>query len=191
MTLLRTVAPSEAPVTLADAKAHLRVDHSDEDAYISSLIDAAVAMVDGNGSLGRAMVTQTWAKWVSQAPGVVRIGMGPFIALTDVSYYDTDSVLQAATVTDFEVRLDDDFVTVRPKDNKVWPAATTREDAIRITFTAGFGAASDVPSGLKHALLLLVGLWYENREAASDLTLKDIPMGVDALIGMERVGWYG
>ena len=191
MTLLRTIAPSETPVTLTEAKAHLRVDHSDEDTYISSLIDAAAAMIDGSGSLGRAMVTQTWAQWVAPAPGVVRVPMGPFIALTDVSYYDTDSVLQAATLSDFEVRLDGDFVTVQPKTGKAWPTTDPRKDAIRITFTAGFGAASDVPSGLKHAILLLVGLWYEHREAASDLTLKDIPKGVDALIGMERVGWYG
>lgn len=191
MTLVRVTAPVASPVSLADAKAHLRVDGSAEDAYIQSLIDAAVSMVDGDGLLGRAMVTQTWAKWVSQNPGVVRLSMGPFIALTDVSYYDTDNVLQAATLTDFDVRVDGDFVNVRPKKDKVWPGAYIRDDAIKLTFTAGFGAASDVPVDIIHAIKLMVAHWHQHREAVSGERLMDIPLGVDALIGRHRVSWYG
>lgn len=191
MTLVRVTAPAETPITLVEAKAHLRVDGSAEDTYISGLIAAAVALCDGQGSLGRSMVTQTWAKWVPQSPGVVRVGMGPFIALTGVDYYDSDGVEQVAVVSDYEVRLDGDFVNVRPKSNKAWPPAMMRDDAIKLTFTAGFGAAADVPDGIKHALLMLVAHWYANREAVTNENLKDVPMAVDALIGNERVGWYG
>lgn len=191
MTLVRVTAPAETPITLAEAKTHLRVDSSAEDAYIAGLIAAAVALCDAQGTLGRAMVTQTWSKWVPQSPGIVRIGMGPFISLTGVDYYDADNAIQSATLSDFEVRLDGDFVNIRPKSDKVWPNAYIRDDSIKFTFTAGFGAAADVPDGIKHALLMLVGHWYQNREAVNDASLKEVPMAVEALLGNERVGWYG
>lgn len=192
MTLLRVTAPAETPITLAEAKAHLRVDGSAEDPQIQSLIDTAVALIDGDGSLGRAMVTQTWSKWVSQTPGVVRIGMGPFIGLTAVDYYDADNVLQSATLADFEVRLDGDFVNIRPKSGKVWPNAYIRDDSIKLTFTAGYGAAADVPENLKSAIKLLIGIWFgPGRDGVSEKKLTDVPFGIDALIGKERVSWYG
>lgn len=189
--LYRSSAPAETPITLAEAKTHLRVDSSAEDAYITSLIAAAVSLVDGEGHLGRSMVTQTWQEWSGQSPDAVRLSMGPFIALTNVDYYDTDGVLQAATLSDYEVRLEGDFVNVRPKTGKAWPSSADRDDSIRLTYTAGFGDAADVPDGLKHALKLLVGHWYANREAVTELSLKDAPMAFDALVTNERVGWYG
>jgi len=192
VTTLRTIAPSVTPVTLAEAKAHLRVDFTDDDALIDSLIEAATSHLDGQGSLGRAMITQSWAQWVSQSPGWVRLDVGPFQSLTSVEYYDADNTLQTATVTDFEIRLDGDFVLIKPKQDFEWPGAYIRRDAIKITYVAGYGdAGSDVPRGIRQAILLMVGHWYEHREAVSELSLKEVPLAVDALIGNERVGWYG
>lgn len=192
MTIKRVSGPSVDPVSLSEAKLHLRVDGADEDSLITGLIGAAVALVDGEGDLGRAMVTQTWAQWVQQAPGVVRLMMGPFQSLTSVEYYDSDNVLQTATLTDFEVRLSGDFVTVRPKSGFSWPQAYAREDAIKLTYVAGFGdSATDVPQTIRQAILLMVGHWYENRMAVSEVSLREVPMAFNSLIGVERVGWYG
>lgn len=192
MTTRRTVAPAVAPITLDEAKAHLRVDSADEDALIGSLIGAATAHFDGEGDLGRAIITQTWAKWVRQSPGCVRLKMGPFQSLVSVEYYDTDNALQTADLSDYEVRLDGDFVNVQPKDNASWPPAYTRQDAIKISYTAGFGdAAADVPANIRHAILLTIGHWYHNREAVTADGLKEVPLAVSALIGNERTGWYG
>lgn len=185
----RLVAPAVAPITLAEAKEHLRVDHSDEDALIGGIIAAAVSHIDGDGLLGRAMITQTWAQWVSRAPGNVRLRMGPFIALAGVAFWDADS-LEDADTADFRVRKVGDFVEIAAKN--AWPAADDRPDAIRISFTAGYGAtADDVPADIRHALLLLVGHLYANREATREKALAEIPLGVDALIGRHRAGWYG
>ncbi|WP_439150758.1 head-tail connector protein [Sulfitobacter sp.] len=191
MTLRLITAPAAEPITIVDAKRHLRVTGSDEDEYITSLISAAVAFVDAEGVLGRAMVTQTWAKWVSQAPGYVLIRLGPNTTLTAVDYYDADSVLQSATLGDFETRLEGDFVIVKPVENGAWPAAETRNDAIRLTFTAGYGGAADVPQSVKHALLLLVGHWYENRDAASAVSMSELPLAFNSLLNAHRVTWHG
>lgn len=191
MTLQLIAAPVEYPVTLAEAKLHLRIDGDYEDSLINGLIGAAVSHFDAQGVLGRAMVTQTWAQWVSMPSSWVRLLMGPFAALTSVHYYDADNVLQEATLSDFEIRLDGDFVRVGPVSGKTWPSAYSRNDAIKITYTAGFGAAADVPMSIKQAMLLTVGHWYQNREAVVEGTFKELPMAVEALLGIERVGWYG
>jgi uncharacterized phiE125 gp8 family phage protein len=188
----RTIAPTVAPVSVADMRDHLRITDQSEGAYLESLIEAAVSHMDGEGDLGRAMITQTWAQWVPQSPGDVRLLMGPFQALVSVEYYDAAGTLQTATIGDFETRLSGDFVICRPKENREWPTADGRPDAIKITYTAGFGATpANVPTGIRHALKLLVSHWYENRGIASQDAMNDVPMAYHALVGNERVGWYG
>lgn len=192
MTTKRTTPPSTTPISLIEAKAHVRVDSDDDDTVLTAFIGAAVAHLDGQGVLGRAMVTQSWSQWVSQTPGWVRLTVGPFQSLTSVEYYDTENALQTASLTDFEIRLDGDFVLIKPKADHVWPPAYIRQDAIKITYVAGFGdAATDVPQSIRQAILLMVGHWYENREAVAEGNFKELPLAVDALIGAERVGWYG
>lgn len=192
MTLRRTVAPAATPVSLSGAKDHLRVTGSDEDAYIQGLISAAVSHVDGEGDLGRAMITQTWAQWVCQSPGHVRLKMGPFQALVSVEFYDAAGDLQTATLSDFETWLDGDFAICKPKDGFAWPGAVNRPDAIKITYRAGFGdAAASVPAGIRRALLGLIEHWYANRGAITADATNSLPLVYDALIGNERVGWYG
>jgi len=192
VTTKRTTPPASEPISLSEVKAHVRVDSTDDDTLLTGLIAAAVAHLDGQGVLGRAMITQSWSQWVSQSPGVVRLTVGPFQSLTSVEYYDVDNALQTGTLTDFEIRLDGDFVLVKPKEDHVWPHAYIRQDAIKITYVAGFGdAAADVPQSVRQAMLLMIGHWYENREAVAEGNFKELPMAVDALIGVERVGWYG
>lgn len=189
--LRRSVAPEETPISLAEAKAHCRVDASDDDDLLAAYIAAAVAHVDATGVLGRAMVTQTWQQWVTAQPSRVRLKIGPNSTLTAVDYYDADGVLQTDTLANYGTRLDGDFVTVGPKDGYSWPSTEDRPDAIRLTYTAGYGAAADVPENIKHALKLMVGHWYENREAVADTAMHSLPMAVDMLLDGERVGWYG
>lgn len=187
----RVTAPATLPVTLAQAKAHLRVDHSDEDDLITALISAAVEHFDGVGILGRAMVTQSWAECFDAVSTVARLGMGPFLSLTSVQYYDTDNASQTATLADFETWILGDYVLAKPIPGASWPATYSRPDAIKITYQAGFGDADDVPTTIKQAILLTVAHWYEHRMAVDDTKMVELPMAVDALIGAERVGWYG
>ena len=189
--LVRAAAPAADPVTLAEAKAHCRVDFTDHDGEIGGFISAAVAHIDALGTLGRAMVTQDWAQWEPQSPGWVRLDLGPFQSLQSVEYYDAAGVLQSATLSDFETRLQGDYVVCKPKDNAAWPNADARADAIKITYRVGYGDAADVPVNIKQAILMLVAHWYENREASSEGKLMAVPMGVDYLLSTERVSWYG
>lgn len=188
----RVSGPATTPVTLAEVKAHCRVDAADDDDYLTALIGVAVSFLDAEGELGRAMITQTWAQYETQSPGWPRLKVGPFQALVSVEYYDASGTLQTATLGDFDTRLDGDFVLIRPKDNREWPAADSRADAIKITYTAGYGdAGADVPDGIRHAILMLVAHWYENRVAVAPASMMPVPFAVAALLNNERVGWYG
>lgn len=184
--------PVSSVLSLSEVKAHLRISGSDEDTLLNNLIYAAEAHVDAEGDLGRAMVTQTWAQWEPPVPGWPRLTMTPFAALVSVEYYDTDGALQTATLANYETQKAGDFVRVKPKDGESWPATASRNDAIKITYTAGFGAnGTDVPESIRQAMLMLIAHLYENREAASDVRITDVPMGYEMLMNNQRVRWYG
>lgn len=188
----RVSAPASLPVSLAEAKEQLRVDTSADDDFIQRLVEAATEQLDGDGELGRAMINQSWAEWSGPSPEAVKLTMGPFQSLTSVEYYDTDGTLQTATLSDFETRKDGDFVTCRPKTGFSWPATQDRDDAIKITYVAGFGATSaDVPQPLRHAVLMLVTHFEQNRSAIADRAMFEMPMAVERLVGRYRVDWYG
>lgn len=190
--LVRITAPAMPIVSTAEMKDHLRVTNDVEDVYIDALTAAATSLIDGVGLLGKAMVTQTWGQWVGGSAGDVMLQMSPAIALTAVDYYaPTTNVLTAAVAADFNIMGLPTARFVRPKPDKAWPSTYDRPDAIRLTYTAGYGAPTDVPMGLRQAVKLLVGHWYANRESVSDGSLQDVPMAFDALLNAERVAWYG
>jgi uncharacterized phiE125 gp8 family phage protein len=190
--LVRVTAPSASPVSLAEAKAQMRVEGTDDDTIIQRLIDAAVAFVDVQGVLGRAMITQTWGEWLAPNPSTVILSLGPVQSVSAIKYYDVDGVLQTATLSDFNVFGTPNRITVSPKSGKAWPVTQTRDDAIKIEYVIGYGATSaSVPQTVRHALMMLVAHWYENRETSAEKQMVDLPYGFSEMIGIERNAWYG
>lgn len=190
--LERVSAPAVDVVSLADFKAHARIDGSADDATAGAMVAAAIARVDGEGVLGRALVTQTWAQWSPGDVSHLPLEMGPFQSLTSVEYYDFDGFLQTATLADFRVERRGWHRVLTPVPGKSWPAMQTRDDALKVTYVAGFGDASaDVPQDIRQAILMLAAHFYEHREAVADAKMSAVPIGVDDLLGAHRVGWYG
>lgn len=186
-------APAITPVTVAEVKEQLRVEHTDDDALITRLIAAAVAYTDVKGSLGHAMISQKWGQWVGANPSQsVRLILGPVIQVNAVKYYDVDNVLQTDTLSNYEVIGTSFSSYVSPASGFAWPVTAQRPDAIRMEYTIGYGGATtDVPETIRHALMLLIGHWYDNRENSGYDELSNIPFGYDAMIGMHRRCWYG
>lgn len=190
--LVRVTAPSASPISLAEAKAQMRVEGNDDDIVIQRLIDASVAFVDAQGVLGFAMITQTWGQWLGPNPGTVSLLLGPVQSVSAIKYYDADGVLQTATLSDFNVFGTPNRITVSPKSGKAWPITQTRDDAIKIEYVVGYGATSaSVPQTVRHALMMLVAHWYENRETSAEKQMVDLPYGFSEMIGIERNQWYG
>ncbi len=186
-------APAAAPVLLAEVKAQLRIEHPDDDLMIDRLIKTAASYTDAKGALGHAMITQKWGQWVNSVPPqYVRLAMGPLIEVTAVQYYDIDGALQTDTLSNYEITGTDFTTRIGPKSGFNWPVTQDRADAIRIEYTAGYGATSaSVPETLRHAMMLLIGHWYDNRENTMMDELSNIPYGFDMLVDMHRRAWYG
>jgi len=190
--LVRVTAPAALPISVAEAKAQMRVEGNDDDTIIERLVNAAVSFVDVQGVLGRAMITQTWGEWLAPNPSTVMLSLGPVQSVSAIKYYDIDGVLQTATLADFNVFGTPNRITITPKTGKAWPTTQTRDDAIKIEYVIGYGnAASDVPQTVRHGLMMLVAHWYENRETTQEKQMQDLPYGFMEMMNIERNSWYG
>jgi len=185
--------PARLPISLAEVKEQLRVEHGDDDVIISRLINVAVAYTDVRGALGQAMITQKWAQWLSSNPAQsVPLTLGPVQAVTAVKYYDQDGVLQTDDINNYEVFGTEFASKVGPKEGFSWPVAQDRQDAIKIEYEIGYGdASSDVPDTIRHAMMMLIGHWYDNREQTGMDELSNVPFGYENLLNMHRNCWYG
>jgi|14BtaG_2_1085337.scaffolds.fasta_scaffold22498_4 uncharacterized phiE125 gp8 family phage protein len=185
--------PATEPLTLSEVKTQLRVEHNDEDALIARLIQAAIDYVDVTGTLGKAMITQTWGEWVAPNPGTVTLSLGPIQSVSAIKYYDADNALQNDTLSNYHVLGRPGKTIVKPKSGQNWPTVFVRDDAIKIEYVVGYGdTARTVPQTIRHGLMMLIGHWYENRENELIGTIsKTLPHGFEALMDFERGSWYG
>lgn len=184
--------PTETPVSLSEAKAHLNVEFSQDDALITAMIEAATAHLDGpNGILGRALVTQEWRQdfdeWPDDEDDLMRLPLGPATEIESVKYFDASNVEQTLSSAKYALLSDH----TGPYVSFAWdfnpPAIYWRDDAVRVTFTAGYGAASDVPGAIKAAILLIVGDLYKNRDSGEPKPNA----AVDMLLTPYRRVWVG
>lgn len=163
------VTPPAAPVvSLADLKAHLRVDHADEDALITSLQAAAVAHLDGyKGVLGRAINSQVWRQEF-EAGEPARLAMPDVTAITATGFDDAGA----------EVPI---VATLKADYCGAYVEVTGSYAKLRVDFTCAM-AAQQVPAA-QAAVKLLVGHWYAHREAVvAGVSVATLPMAVGALV---------
>lgn len=187
MNLERTTAPAEAPVTLTEAKAQLRVLTSDEDTLIGALIDTAVALLDGrNGMLGRAIVTQAWRLKIHSFPGWIELPMPPLQAVSSITYLDTSGVSQTLAADQYIVDTGTFVGRIRPAYNVVWPLTQPIAYAVTVNFTCGYGAASAVPRTIKQAMLMMITHWFYNRGSIGAMP-EGTQLAVEALLSGERL----
>ena len=186
-------APAVTPISLDEVKSQLRVEHTDDNTLLTRLISVAIAMTDVKGVLGQAMITQTWAQWLGPNPTkTVQLLLGPVQSVSAVKYYDVDGVLQTDTLANYSVFGVPSKTTIEPKSGFNWPVTQERDDAIKIEYVIGYGDAStDVPETIRHALMLMIGHWYDNREQTQMDDLSDIPFGFMELLNIHRETWYG
>ena len=176
------------PITLTEAKLHLRVTETADDSLISSLITAARQYAEPYTR--RCFITQTKTLAFDSFPASneIRLPWSKLAGITSITYYDTANALQTLDAANYLLDTVNEPGRVRLISTESWPSVYDRINAVTITYTAGYGAAADVPEGIKAAMKLLVGHWYENREGVITGTIvTEMKMAVDALLSFYRV----
>lgn len=187
----RKTAPTTEPVTKAEAKLHLRhaldADDPTEDALLDRLIASARDYVQDY--TGRSLTTQTWQCAVCAFPERLWLPYAaPLQSVTFVKYYDADNVLQTLDPTVYTTPAFQEPAQIRRAYTESWPSAYTREDAVQIEYVTGATTAGAVPQPLVQAMLLLIGHWYEQREAVLAGTIsKEVEFTVQALCAPYRL----
>lgn len=171
MPLILTTPPQSEPLTTAQAKAHLVVDHSDHDVLIDGMVAAARSSVEA--VLKASLLPTVWTYKLNCFPPEIRLPVGPVLdaALVAITYIDDAGAVQTLASADYQVSVGETGV-IRPAYGKVWPSTRPEMDAVRIEFTAGWATSDAIPRAVMAALRLMVGHLYEHREAVS---LGDLP----------------
>ena len=188
----RVTAPGSPILSLANAKAALRISHDDDDALLTGLVAAVERYLDGwEGALRRALINQTWRVSVCHAgfDGRLWAPLSPVSDVVSLKYYAPGAdTLSTADLAQFRLIKAPDWAYLEPKSGFSWPSVDDRPDALQAIFTCGYGAAaSDVPATILHAAKLLTGHFYENREETTSLRLARLPFGFEALIQPHRL----
>ena len=126
------------PVTLAEMKTHLRVDHADEDSYIQALISAAREYVEEQ--TGRRLMYTTQTQKYDSWPTEMELRWSPLSTVTSIVYTDTSSTTQTCTNTVYDVDTAVLPGKVREAYGQSWPANRGHPNDITVTYVAGYGA---------------------------------------------------
>jgi uncharacterized phiE125 gp8 family phage protein len=169
-------------ITTADLKAHLRVDHSDEDTLIEALRDAAIDYVENYCNISLGDVTAVmyldafYATW--------EIPVGPVVSITSITYNVSANTTTALDAGNYYVD-----IKRQPARISIINAPSVYDyvhNGVQVNFTFGYPEA-DVPNAVLHAIRLLVGHWYENRRQVIQAKIYEVPMGVHALLNTYRI----
>lgn len=185
MTLKLITDATVEPITLAQAKVQCRIDSdiTTDDDLITGLITAARQQAEQE--LGRALITQTWERVLDAFPSAeIELGKPRVIAITSVTYIDGAGDSQTLSAADYSLDADTDGGFLLPAINTVWPTTLDTVNAVRVRFTAGFGAAADaVPGGIKAWILAKVAALHPN----GDKVTPDQQAMLDRLLDPWRV----
>lgn len=176
--------PAVEPVSLAEAKAHLRVVSADEDQLIAALIDSARRIAEARSGL--LFIQQTWKAYLDDWPpgGVIDLPLAPVSSVADVAVLGEDDI--AAIIDPAHYFAD---TASRParlvlRGSRAWARPGRVANGIAITLNVGFGAAATaVPAPLRQAMLVLIAHWFEHRGNADP---PPLPLTVDSLLAPYR-----
>jgi len=191
--LTETVAPLVEPITLAQAKLHLRVDGTDNDDLITAQIKAARRWVEK--AIQRALVRRTYRADLWGFYDEIVLPLPPLASITSIKYFNTDSP-EVLTTLDSAIYIADlsyNRIYIDPSYIGTIPDVATRHDAVQVTYVAGdapdtsspIDNAANVDDAIKAAIKLIVGDLFANRETNTQLRIQHLK-AVDRILALYR-----
>ena len=174
-------------ITTAEAKEHLKVDTTADDTLIGNLIAAAVqsAQIYTNRFFLTTQIIQYGDKWED----IKVLFKSKVINVVSVKYYDSDNSLQTLSTDVWLADTKHQPARIGLKPNKDFPALADRINAVEVTYKVGYGdTAADVPQGIKQAVLLTIGNWYQNRASViTGKTATELPLSSQYLLDQFKI----
>lgn len=175
--------PSGYPVTLQQLKEHVAIAHTDDDALLERLLQAAVSAVERK--LWSKLVTQTWDFYFDSFASPIRLPFPPCQSVVSLKYRDNNGTLQTLATTVYEAGDDNGVGIVRLAYNQTWPTCRGHYDDVVIRATVGYGPPEDVPAELKLAICQTAANAYEFRETYLEANrIVELPQGVDSFLSL-------
>ena len=184
-------ASTEQPVSLADAKAHVNQTDTMDDSYIRGLIGAASAHSE--------MVTRR--KWIDaeydwNLPAFPAFPillnewpLAPLSSVTSIKYVDDAGDTQTWASSNYIVQTDLSPGVIELAFNVTVPTTRNQPNAVTVRYVAGYGGVEDVPPDARHAMLMLIAHWYENREmVVVGTSVSELPTAAESLMWGLKVG---
>ncbi len=184
MPLILTTPPSAEPLSLAEAKAQLRIYHSDDDTFVSTLITTARRLIEQRYDL--ALMQQNWSLFLDQWPqaGIFNVPIQPLLSVVDIKTYGDDDTPATLDPAHYYIDVASNPPRVVLRRGRVFVPPGRLVNGVELKFVAGFGATSaSVPAEIKQAMLMAISDWYANR---GDQNNGRLPVGAVELLRAYR-----
>mgnify|MGYP003121656038 FL=1 len=185
--LVLKTAPASTAISLAEAKAFLRIDsdYDDDDNYITSLINVATGVVEE--FTRRRLITQTYNIFFDEFPPYIDLQVGEVASVTHVKYFDTDNTEQTLATSEYDVDTKIRPGRIYQSNDGDFPNTYDKPNAVEVEFIVG-GDASDIPSPIVQAIYIIVGRYYENRQdVVLGTQVQELPLMVEHLLTPYRL----
>ena len=181
---LEVVTPANIlPVSLAEVKAHCRIDGHVDDHLLLSFIESAVRIIDGANGIGFAMMKQRW-----RYP--VRVVRGFNIYLPGRPIHSTPNVVFTYTAknenSQTTVNLDYESKNIGLEPDTYWPVDIDYKKRVFVEYDLGVDSRADVPADLRLAIKIYCDMQYNNR-AGEDASMKQL----NYILNRYRLGEFG
>lgn len=194
-------APTIEPLTLSEAKLHLRIDDDDDDqdSLVNSLILTARRQIEHDTR--RALMTQTHRltldrfpcgteRWGADLYGMIEIPRPPLREISQIDYVDGAGVTQTLTYDDYQVDNRSEPGRLAPAYGLYWPETRRQLNAVSILYLAGW-TVTTMPDTVKHLMRLWIGHFYENREPiVTGTIIAEVPFAMKSLTSALNWGDY-
>ena len=136
MTAVPYIVPTADPVTLVEAKLHLRVDHTADDELIQSILNAASEWCEKYE--GQSYTVRSWRVYLDYFPASIMLSYPPILSVDSIQYYDAGGELQTLDSSVYIVDTDTWPGLVYPAYNQFWPMTRLEPKSVIVTYTAGY-----------------------------------------------------
>lgn len=176
--------PAGPAVSLAEAKAQINLDGTQDDAFLTDTIAAVTDYMEQ--WLGRALVTQTYQMFLDRFPayrepwwdgvrygaisdmngsrGPIMLPMPPLQSVTHIKLYNDADQVTTVDPSIYYVDNAREPGRIQLRGGSTWPSVVLRvSNGVEVQYTAGYGNAVAVPAAIKKGILQMVAHYYNNR----------------------------